>query len=119
MAPNKSKQKQGRLQRMCSRPSTHMIGIKWSHSTPTVLCLKTPHNPKGKKGKAGMTDFYKSVPDIHDEVTRIFVEGNVAVVEFVSTGTIDGQKFSIPICTVLTVADALVVQDNTYYDATN
>jgi ketosteroid isomerase-like protein len=83
------------------------------------VVLEDPSYPKGKKGKAGMTDFYKSVPDIHDEVTRIFVEGNVAVVEFVSTGTIDGQKFSIPICTVLTVADALVVQDNTYYDATN
>lgn len=83
------------------------------------VLLQDPAYPPGKKGKAGMSDFYKSVPDIHDAVQHIFVDGNVAVVEFVSTGTMNGQKFSLPICTVLTVEDGLVVRDNTYYDATN
>lgn len=81
--------------------------------------LQDPAFPGVKTGKLGLTDFYRSVPDIHDEVKNIFVEGNVAVVEFVSTGTINDQKFSLPICTVLTIENGLVVRDNTYYDASN
>jgi predicted SnoaL-like aldol condensation-catalyzing enzyme len=79
--------------------------------------LQDPAYPGGKKGKAGMTDFYRTVPDIYDDVQNILVQGNVAVVEFVSTGTINGQKFSLPICSVMTIENKLVVRDNTYYDA--
>lgn len=69
-----------------------------------------------KTGKEGMTDFYRSVPDIHDEVKLISASGNIVVVEFVSTGTIDGQKFSLPICTVFRIENGKVVSDHTYYD---
>ncbi|HZY82763.1 MAG TPA: nuclear transport factor 2 family protein [Cyclobacteriaceae bacterium] len=72
-----------------------------------------------KTGKEGMTEFYKSVPDIHDEVKTVTASGNTVVVEFVSTGTIDGQKFSLPICTVFKIENGLVVSDHTYYDQTN
>lgn len=69
-----------------------------------------------KIGKEGMTGFYSSVPDIHDEVKTLIAEGNMVVVEFVSTGTIEGQKFSLPICTVFKIENGLVVSDHTYYD---
>jgi ketosteroid isomerase-like protein len=69
-----------------------------------------------KTGKQGLTDFYRSVPDIHDEIKSVTASGNVAVVEFVSTGTIEGQKFTLPICTVLRVENGQVVSDHTYYD---
>jgi ketosteroid isomerase-like protein len=69
-----------------------------------------------KVGKKGMTDFYRSVPDIHDEVKLIKASGNVVVVEFVSTGTIDGHKFTLPICTVFRIENGKVVSDHTYYD---
>jgi len=81
--------------------------------------LQDPAYPEGKKGKTGMSEFYRSVPDIHDSVQRIVVEGNMAVVEFVSTGTINGEQFTLPICAVLTIENGQVIRDNTYYDATN
>lgn len=83
------------------------------------VILQDPAYPGGKTGKEGMTEFYKSVPDIHDAVESVTVEGNVAVVEFISTGTLNGQKFTLPICSVLTVENGMVVRDNTYYDATH
>lgn len=69
-----------------------------------------------RKGKTGMTDFYRSVPDIHDDIRNIFASGNQVVIEFVSTGTTDGQAFQLAICTVLTVQNGKVVKDHTYYD---
>src|SRR5688500_4110821 len=80
--------------------------------------LEDPAYPGGKTGEAGMTDFYPAVPDVYDSVRNILVQGNTAVVEFVSTGTINGDKFSLPICSVLTIENGLVVSDRTYYDAT-
>jgi ketosteroid isomerase-like protein len=80
--------------------------------------LQDPAYPGGRTGKTGMTNFYRSVNDIHDTVSSIVVENNVAVVEFVSTGTINGEKFSLPICTVLVVENGQVIEDRTYYDAT-
>jgi len=83
------------------------------------VVLQDPAYPGGKKGKVGMSEFYRSVPDIHDSVQSMVVEGNVAVVEFVSTGTINGEPFSLPICAVLTIENGQVVRDHTYYDASN
>jgi ketosteroid isomerase-like protein len=70
-----------------------------------------------KRGKQGMTDFYRSVPDIHDEIKSITASGNSVVVEFVSTGTIEGQPFTLPICTVFQIENGHVVSDHTYYDS--
>lgn len=67
-------------------------------------------------GKEGMTDFYRSVPDIHDEVKLIAVAGNTVVVEFVSTGTVAGKKFILPICTVFKIENGKIISDHTYYD---
>jgi predicted SnoaL-like aldol condensation-catalyzing enzyme len=81
--------------------------------------LQDPAYPGGKTGKAGLTDFYRSVPDIYDSLVNIAVDGNIATVEFVSTGTINGEKFTLPICAVLVIQNGLVVSDRTYYDATH
>ena len=69
-----------------------------------------------RKGKEGMTEFYKTVPDIHDEVKTLSVAGDTVVVEFVSTGTIEGRKFELKICTVFKIEKGMVVSDHTYYD---
>lgn len=56
-------------------------------------------------------------PDIHDAVTAMYTDGKTVVVEFVSTGTApDGTAFSLPIVSVLTVENGLIVKDATYYD---
>jgi len=64
---------------------------------------------------------YKSlqhtIPDVHDSLTHVFACGNKAVVEFISTGTLPGGgKLYLPICTVLTFENGLIIKDATYYD---
>jgi ketosteroid isomerase-like protein len=58
--------------------------------------------------------------DIHDEVKAIYPSGEKQViVEFISTGTApDGSKFELPVCTVFTMENGMIVRDNTYYDNT-
>lgn len=58
--------------------------------------------------------------DIHDEVKAIYPSGEKQViVEFTSTGTApDGSKFELPVCTVFTMENGVIVRDNTYYDNT-
>ena len=64
--------------------------------------------------------FQKMFPDIHDEVIGIYPSGDKVTVEFVSTGTVsDSIKFSLPIVSILTFKDGLIVKDATYYDLEN
>jgi ketosteroid isomerase-like protein len=59
-------------------------------------------------------------PDIYDDVQAIYPSGQNVIVEFISRGTSsDGQKFELPICTVLTFKDGKVIRDATYYDVTH
>jgi ketosteroid isomerase-like protein len=56
-------------------------------------------------------------PDLHDAVKNIYPSGETVVVEFVSTGkAADGTTFSLPIVSVLTIRDRLIIKDATYYD---
>jgi steroid delta-isomerase-like uncharacterized protein len=56
-------------------------------------------------------------PDIFDDIKGVYSSGDKVIVEFVSTGTsVKGEKFSLPICTVLTFRNGKVVHDATYYD---
>lgn len=73
------------------------------------------------KSRAEVADKYRSMegmfPDIHDELTGIYPYEDKVVVEFVSTGKAsDSVHFSLPIITVLTIKDGLIVKDATYYD---
>ena len=62
----------------------------------------------------------KMFPDIHDEVAGIYPSGNVVTVEFVSTGKMnDSISFKLPIVSVLTFKDGLIIKDATYYDMEN
>jgi ketosteroid isomerase-like protein len=55
-------------------------------------------------------------PDIHDSIQSISAYRDRVIVEFVSTGTsLAGERFRLPICTVLTFKDGKVVRDATYY----
>lgn len=59
----------------------------------------------------------ETFPDLHDEVVAIYPSGDNITVEFVATGTApDGTKFTMPIITVFTFKDGLIVRDATYYD---
>lgn len=59
----------------------------------------------------------KIFPDLQDELVGIYPSGDKVTVEFVSTGTApDSTKFKLPIITVLTFKDGLIIKDATYYD---
>jgi steroid delta-isomerase-like uncharacterized protein len=59
-------------------------------------------------------------PDLHDEVVGMYASGDKVTVEFVSTGTSgDTLSFKLPIVTVLTFKDGVIIKDATYYDQEN
>ncbi len=64
------------------------------------------------------TELSELIPDLKDEVTSIYpTDTNHVVVEFISSGTgPDGQKFTLPICTIFTFHNNQITHDFTYYD---
>ncbi len=69
---------------------------------------------------AKYAEMQKMFPDVHDEIVGVYPSGDKVTVEFVSTGTIsDSVKFSLPIITILTFENGLIVKDATYYDLEN
>ncbi len=62
-------------------------------------------------------EMQSAFPDIHDAVQNIYPSGETVTVEFISTGIApDGTKFSLPIVSILTIREGLIVKDATYYD---
>lgn len=57
-------------------------------------------------------------PDLRDDVVQIYPSGtDHVVVEFVSSATApDGQRFTLPICTIFELRNGIIVKDFTYYD---
>lgn len=60
-------------------------------------------------------------PDIRDSVTNIYPSGDHVIVTFISTGTAQTEdaefvELVLPIATVLTFKDGLIVRDATYYN---
>jgi len=65
-------------------------------------------------------EFEKMFPDIQDRVVGMYPSNEKVTIEFISTGSIsDSTKFKLPIITVLTFKDGLIVKDATYYDLEN
>lgn len=69
---------------------------------------------------AKYAEMQKMFTDIHDELIGVYPSGDKVTVEFISTGTMsDSIKFSLPIISVLTFENGLIVKDATYYDLEN
>lgn len=64
------------------------------------------------------SELNKIFPDLHDKVIQTYLSGdNHIIVEFISTGTApDNSKFELPICTILTIENGMIVKDFTYFD---
>ncbi|NOT76095.1 MAG: nuclear transport factor 2 family protein [Cyclobacteriaceae bacterium] len=74
------------------------------------------------KSRSETSEKYKGyesmMPDIHDQIVSVEAVGDKVFVEFISTGTIkDGPTFKLPIVSILTIKDRLIVKDATYYDS--
>jgi ketosteroid isomerase-like protein len=57
-------------------------------------------------------------PDIRDDIVAVYPSGEKhVIVEFVSSGTApNGDKWTLPICTIFTIEEGLITKDFTYYD---
>lgn len=66
---------------------------------------------------ARYTELQHMFPDIRDTILHIYSSGETVTVEFLSTGTApDGTSFSLPIVSILTIRNGLIIRDATYYD---
>lgn len=63
-------------------------------------------------------ELQRMFPDVRDDIVQIYPSGaDHVVVEFVSSATApDGQRFSLPICTIFELRNGVIVKDFTYYD---
>ncbi len=64
------------------------------------------------------TQLQQAFTNIKDSVVALYPSGSQTVVaEFISKGTApDGSAFQLPIITVLTIQNGLIIKDYTYYD---
>lgn len=97
---------------------------KMSEMYTETADFKDPSLGKGivkqsrKQTEEKYAELHKIFPDLHDEVIQIYPSGeNHIIVEFVSTGTApDNSKFELPICTIFTIDNGLIIKDFTYFD---
>ena len=64
------------------------------------------------------SELHKVFPDLHDQVIQTYPSGDKhIIVEFVSSGTApDHSKFELPICTIFTIENGLIIKDFSYFD---
>jgi ketosteroid isomerase-like protein len=63
------------------------------------------------------SEMEKMSPDIKDSIIQVYrSEEKYIVVEFISSGTADGKRWSLPLCDIFTIENGQIVKDFTYYD---
>ena len=75
------------------------------------------------QGKAAFVDavngFLGSVAGVHHRILDVYVDGQIAVVEFdVRYDRLDGNAVTLPCCNVFRVRDGLIAEYRSYIDAT-
>ncbi|MEM8896318.1 MAG: nuclear transport factor 2 family protein [Bacteroidota bacterium] len=103
--------------------NAHNWELMISHYHQDVI-LEDPSLEGTQIGTSGMKEKYEGyaeyVPNIQDAVVNIYAFDQNVVIEFISHGTtVEGETFSLPICTVMTIKDGKITRDATYYDLTN
>ncbi|MEL6379582.1 MAG: nuclear transport factor 2 family protein [Pseudomonadota bacterium] len=66
---------------------------------------------------AGYAQMFDQIPDIHDRLEKVIVDGNDVAVTFTATGTINGQTFAMPIAAFLTFEGNQIATDHVFFDA--
>ena len=76
-----------------------------------------------KQTRAQIVQKYKGLEemshDVRDDLLQVYPSGERhVIVEFVSSGTApDGTRWTLPICTIVTIENGKITKDFTYYDA--
>lgn len=106
---------------------THFNNHEWTKMANMYVEIpefKDPSLGQGivKQTRQQIIDKYselnKVFPDLHDQVIQIYPSGEkYVIVEFVSSGTgPDNSKFELPICTIFTIENGMIIKDFTYFD---
>ncbi len=88
------------------------------------VVLEDPSQAAPVIGSAGISAKYAGyaeyIPDIQDSMIHLYVNDRHVVIEFISYGTtVEGDTFSLPICSILTIDDGKIIRDANYYDLKN
>lgn len=66
---------------------------------------------------AKYSEMQQMFPDIHDQIVTICATDDKVVVEFIASGSSgDSIQFKLPIATIFTLKDGMIIKDATYYD---
>jgi uncharacterized protein (TIGR02246 family) len=83
--------------------------------------LRTSEYCEPLRGRAAIerihTDLFAAFPDIQDEVTDYFVDGEEVAVLFTSRSQTPGRAFEMQIADFFVVRDGLIVSDHTIFNA--
>lgn len=101
---------------------TKMAGLYAENSD-----FKDPSLGQGivKQTRSQIIDKYSQLteifPNLHDEIIKIYPSGEKhTIVEFISTGTAeDNSQFELPICTIFTLENGMIIKDFSYFDNFN
>lgn len=82
---------------------------------------ESPAFCEARRGPEQIADIYRElfadIPDVHDEITRLIVEGNQAAVTFEARGkTVAGVPVTLSIAAFFEIRDGTIVKEVTYYD---
>lgn len=66
---------------------------------------------------ASYRELFQQIPDLQDDLTQLIADGDRVAVGFDARGTINDQRFELPIAAFLTLRDGLIVEDIAYFDA--
>jgi steroid delta-isomerase-like uncharacterized protein len=65
-------------------------------------------------------ELFETIPNVHDQVTRIIADENQAAVTFEARGTTaSGQNLALSIAAIIEVRSGRIVRETTYYDVTS
>ena len=104
--------------------NVHDLEGVMAHYDPSVVKI-TPDHPTARRGDRVVREIYsgifRAMPDVHDTVERVVVEGEFAAVEFTASWSAPDENGAIQIRTArlaafLTIRDGKIVEDVTYYD---
>ncbi|HPM30489.1 MAG TPA: nuclear transport factor 2 family protein [Chryseolinea sp.] len=120
--PDKDNDKVVLAQKMFDAFNQHRWDVMANYYSDSALFLDPAFGKTYLKQSRSQTvdkyaRFQSVFPDIKDEIVAMYPSDDKVIVEFVSRGTlISGVKLELPIVTVLTYKDSLIVKDATYYD---
>ena len=88
------------------------------------VIITDPDETEAIVGVTGMPDKYAAyaahIPNIQDSVVNLYAFDHHVVVEFIAYGTtLDGEPFSLPICSIMTLENGKITREANYYDLKN